>query len=819
MKTKRITMLLSAIAGLLAVSLAFTIPANQLKQDEIRIANLVKDDVCPPFFLLTQNGDTINPVLGINIDEPYSPKQTCGKCHDYELITSGYHFQQGKDEAADSLQASRSKWVSHAGNYGGNWCSPAPLYSYLSPKQNSSEKLMDMTSFDFVNKCGVCHPGGGSLEYDRNNRRYDEGMTDSNFGYKDGANNQLDGDYYKAYWKASGVIEADCFICHLPGYNNKERVRQIQQYNYQYAALAASGLGKVDGAVKSGEAITITYDNSKFNADGRLEPHIVKEPRNEACLWCHAKPGYKKRGADYTQRNDVHLAAGLKCVDCHPAGSAATDERINGYEMHQIAKGDDPGGVVRNDLDNTMRSCTDCHESGYLGAPYAAHSWLPQLHLEKIACQTCHIPDRYVKSAHYVASDVFNPGTKIPSKGKHLWTFYGPDMQYWNHYGDLEMMGYDDKPTFSFKPELIRYQGKIYPANRVHTSWPGLLTATDEALMQPKMSDVYKMWNSFKTNPESYPELAVIADDNEDGVIEINRPEEIDGLITAVTSMLNKTNYPLGDQKVVWVMNNRIYTSGRNYFELEMQAWEASPYGNVHTYNHDIQAANAALGAKSCTECHATNADFFYASVLQYPVNNSGIAETQPQYKVMGMNGFMVWLSAIREQYLKNIAFALLLILFVVIVLAVLFDINHRKAIINLKTFYLMLAYLASLAALLLIWIKPDLHAYILPERIVLDKNHFLISMIPFIAGFYVFFDLQQQLLKSSLRYKLLAVFLTLAAVSGLLIMIKFSAISGLVAFSFTLFELCIIVISLLVIIHFIGLPFQKMKRQGLATT
>jgi len=812
MELKRFAIPLAVITALMVFVVAFTMPQKQADNVASKTKKHIKDDVCPPFFLLTQNGETINPVLGINIDEPYSPKQTCGKCHDYELITSGFHFQQGKDEAADSLQASRSKWVSHAGNYGGNWCSPAPLYSYLSPKQNSTEKLMDMTSFDFVNKCGVCHPGGGSLEYDRNNRRYDEIMADQAFNFVDGAKNQLDGDYYKAHWKASGVIEADCFLCHLPEYNNKERVRQIQQFNYQYATLAASGLGKVDGAVKSGEAITITYDISKFNADGRLEPHIVKEPRNEACLSCHAKPGYKKRGADFSHRNDVHLAAGLKCVDCHPAGSAATDERINGYEMHQIAKGDDPGGVVRNDLDNTMRTCTDCHDKGYLGAPYATHSWLPQLHLEKIACQTCHIPNRYVKSAHYVASDVFNPGTKIPSKGKHLWTFYGPDIQYWNHYGDLEMMGYADKPTFAFQPELIRYKGKIYPANRVHTSWPGLLSAANEPLMQPKMSDVYKLWDSFKKNPAAYPDLAKINDDNGDGVIEINRPEEIEALIFSIGNMLANINYPIGDQQPVWVMNNRVYTSGEDFFELTMEDWEASPYGNVHTYNHDIQAANAALGAKSCTECHATNADFFYASVLQYPVDKSGNIALQRQYEVLGMNGFMVWLSAIREQYLKNISFALLLILFVVIVLALLFDINQRKAIIDLKPFYLTLAYAASLATLLLIWIKPDLHAYILPERMVLDKNHFLISMIPLITGFYMFFDLQKQAQQQSFRYKLLAVFLSLTAVSGFLIMIKFSAISGLVALSFSLFEFCMIVISLLAISHFLHTPFRKMK-------
>ena len=53
--------------------------------------------VCPPFFLKDEDGTIIDPVHGINQDRPYSPKKTCGACHDYDLITSAYHFQQGKN--------------------------------------------------------------------------------------------------------------------------------------------------------------------------------------------------------------------------------------------------------------------------------------------------------------------------------------------------------------------------------------------------------------------------------------------------------------------------------------------------------------------------------------------------------------------------------------------------------------------------------------------------------------------------------------------------------------------------------------------------
>jgi len=767
--------------------------------------------VCPPFYLLTEDGDTINPITGKNTDKPYSPKQTCGNCHDYDKITEGFHFQQGMNENPDSIQVSRAQWVLHPGNYGGNWCSPAPLYSYLSAKENQYEQLIDLTSYTFVSKCGICHPGGGSLEFDRNGKRYDKVMTDTSYGYKDGEKNNLDGDYYKARWQASGVIEADCFMCHLPQYNNKVRVQQIQKLNYRYAALAASGFGIVNGSVAENTPISIEYNKEMFMPDGTVEPNIIKEPRNTACLWCHAKPGYKKRGANFNARNDVHIRAGLKCVDCHPAGSMATDKRINERETHQFAKGDDPGGFVRNDLDNTMRTCADCHDNGYLGAPLAKHTWLPDFHLEKIACQTCHIPERYVKSAHYVASDVFNPGTKIPDKGKYLWTFYGPDMNYWNHYGDLEMMGFDDKPTFNFKPELVKYKGQIFPVNRIHTSWPGILTEGEKGLMQPKMSDMYKMWMTHKKDNSKYPELAKITDDNRDEVIEVNRPEEIDALIISVTKMLEDIEYPMVGKQVVWVMNNRVYKSADDNFELPMSEWEASPYGNVHKYNHDILPAKAALGANSCTDCHSFNSSFFYAKVLKYPVGNDGnpVPVYVAQYEYLGMSYFFVWLSTFRENYLKTMLYPVFILLILFVLLAIILAINKQYKYFEINKTFLAIIFLMVTGAFLLVWLKPDVHSYVLPDRLWFDKSHFMISMLALLIIVWSFLTMRKYNKNWDFLMYIQFVFIVLAIIAGGFMMIKFDAIESIVKIAYTLFDFAIVAGILTSIIYIVKKQFN----------
>jgi hypothetical protein len=43
------------------------------------------------------DGDTVSAANGSIYKEgpAYSPKQTCGKCHDYNSITKAYHFREG----------------------------------------------------------------------------------------------------------------------------------------------------------------------------------------------------------------------------------------------------------------------------------------------------------------------------------------------------------------------------------------------------------------------------------------------------------------------------------------------------------------------------------------------------------------------------------------------------------------------------------------------------------------------------------------------------------------------------------------------------
>lgn len=106
---------------------------------------------------------------------------------------------------------------------------------------------------------------------------------------------------------------------------------------------------------------------------------ITRVPTTEACLRCHEHSFSRdyKRGTPYTPTNDVHAAAGIPCTACHVT------------VKHKMAKGQDESDMVANDLPDVKVACSNCHgdspHGGETGEALNAH-------VDKIACQTCHIP-------------------------------------------------------------------------------------------------------------------------------------------------------------------------------------------------------------------------------------------------------------------------------------------------------------------------------------------------------------------------------------------------------------------------------------------
>ena len=284
----------------------------------------------------------------------------------------------------------------------------------MAKKDNTFAEEIDLTSFSWITAgsnpevgkpgCGGCHPGGGGLEFDRDGHRYDQRLQSNPVLAK-----SLAGDYYQSKWDKTGVVEADCLLCHLPGYSFKERVRNLGRLNFQWAIVAGSGVGLVKGSVKAGERPSVVYNKRFFNDDGRIVFNLEAEPNSQNCLFCHGPADMIKRGFSWNDHNnhDIHNARNIQCTSCHP-----------GDKEHQLAKGNENLSTVRNDLDNTIRTCKECHESGYMGAPKPEHRLIRPNHLEKLACEVCHIPElgrssAFVLMAVYAAKIYYVIGRKL----------------------------------------------------------------------------------------------------------------------------------------------------------------------------------------------------------------------------------------------------------------------------------------------------------------------------------------------------------------------------------------------------------------------
>lgn len=756
--------------------------------------------VCPPYKLRDEEGRVIDPVRGENATAPYSPKRTCGQegCHDYAKITEGFHFTQGKGEPVPALMAERYRWVSAPGNYGGNWCSPAPLYRQLAAKSNPGGRGIDMTSFEFVTAtCGNCHPGGGPLEFDRDGKRYDERMRDPASGLTPGGDNGFDGDYTKARWSETGVIEADCLLCHLPEYDFKRRNAQLALLNFRWAATEGAGFGQVTGSVKDGGTPQVSYDLKRFDKDGNALVHSVPEPRNETCLVCHAKPNWKKRGASFSPRTDVHIAAGIRCVDCHAAGSKAADPRIRAREAHQFGKGDCPSGWVRNDLDDTVRTCEDCHIAGWHNAPRASHAWLPPLHMEKLSCQACHIPARAVKSALVQASDVFNPAPYIEPPGKRIWVFYDQERNFWNHYGELEMFTAKDQPTNVTRPTLAVYKGKIYPVNRVHSAWVGWEEEGKTGLDMLFMRDFFGMWKAHReSGGAECPQLSAIRDDDGDGTLEVNRPEEIDALLAATREYLAKTGFPLEGKRLVWVSDDRAYASSKEWRTLPRLAHEATPYASVYKFSHDVAPARAALGSGGCTDCHARGSSFFERPVLATPfAPEDARPRWIPNYAILGYAPWEIRLGAFREGTLKPVLYGAIALAAGLLAILGLRELAVRREALSSRaarawSWVALVAYAAGGA---FVASSPELAEYMTARRFTADAAHFWIGAAVFLGALALSLDRPARWRGAPGGPAVLAIVWALLAftgISGGLVLLKPPALAGLTRWAYTGFDL-----------------------------
>jgi formate dehydrogenase gamma subunit len=528
----------------------------------------------PPVYLLDANGDFIDPINGENAEAPFSMKQTCGMCHDYDVITKGYHFQMGWDVISDDYGVESGRPWDLSNGFMGRWYPYA--FRQLAKKENSSADEIDLTVYDFVGfsatgydqpPCGACHPGGGGLEYDRDGNRYDEHLA---------ANPELaeslDGDYYQSKWDASGVVEADCFVCHLEGYDFQRRIDQLKQGNYKWAVVAGSRIGIVEGSVRRGSEPTVAYHKRLFNADGTITLEMSWPPPDENCVNCHGRSDVRKRGFSWNDifNPDIHQQQGISCTACHPAGLD-----------HQIAKGDSPTFTAAPEHEGTMMDCEECHRGGHLGAPVPDHEKVRPSHVANIACESCHIPSlkRAAALGHEASTGELEFRTRPP---------------------DAEEPG----AKGAWEPDYNRWDdGLVYNINHFLAVWWGNRDA--DGLIYPLFLSEHEVaWKEYGSD---------VVDDDEDGLKEVNRDEEIIAGLQAFAETL-RGNERFSEIHPVFLTGEKAYELDESG-ELVSSSLAGTPLeGGTYvdfSINHNTAATRASLGATGCDDCHAVDVHFF----------------------------------------------------------------------------------------------------------------------------------------------------------------------------------------------------------------
>ena len=541
--------------------------------------------------------------LSADSSAPYSPKRTCGTCHDYDRITSGYHFQQGRTDRDGKIVISdtfdpRLPWNLSPGMYGKH--SPASdESSQLARKVNPQLSEIDKSSFYFVRNCGSCHPGGGPGEYDRKGNLYYNEET-KKFGHElSGDPPALDGDYtpfsdgnrdYGAAWDKSGVSEADCLICHLKGYQWKERAEALRGRHFRTGPSVGAGWGALKPAQKEsgnpdGNEVTIDYTKKEIADFENLHLQLVRNPPDENCWACHARSCGKKTGLQWSPESDVHKSKGFSCISCHPAD-----------REHNFAKGNTLQETVRNDLDNTMFSCEDCHyKKKDRKAPSYRHPFSPR-HMKRIACETCHIP--FQTTSADLVYDLASTGTPVTYDTT---PFLSGD--------PLDPKKPVIEPTPStWYPQIRDVRGRIVPVKSLIVMYWGDL---DEK------TNVVKPLSLWKIRGMKIPPLK---DDNGDGIPEVNSSDEIKAFLKTL-----KSNDTLG----VAVAKHPVLLKGGFLYHLDKKGEvekikheQADPMD--FSLSHNVASGSMVLGARGCKDCHSKNSPFFLRKILTDPYDEKG---------------------------------------------------------------------------------------------------------------------------------------------------------------------------------------------------
>ena len=572
-----------------------------------------------------EKGDKIDP----NVDpseeviQPFSAKWTCGGCHSYGLISKGWHFNAAEPNVVHGRRG--QPWIYFDAKTGTQiLLSYRPWPGVFRPEQ------FGLTDRQFVRIFARQTPGGGVGE------RESEEPAEAVRQY------------------ISGKLEINCLSCHNGDHGQDQGgvtgyAVQISLGNLRWATAASCGFASVKGSANdmadmydpfdpfevemaaSGRKTPpgVTYNKSAFDEENRVLFNILREVPAQRCYYCHSNVYMgSEKSEKWSSDEDIHLKAGLTCVDCHR----------NGID-HNITRGYEGEDGVSSNPTAGGSSCAGCHlgqdssagpNSGRLGAPVPDHKGLPPVHFERLTCTACHSGPWPAAEPHVTKTSMAHRlGTPNVTKTR-------------------EMLPHIASPVFAKQAD-----GKIAPHKLV---WPAFWGVMNDANVEPvALGTVTKVIEGAFAKEDmplsgDWPDLTT------------------EHIVQGLTALSSDGSL---EGKAVYVGAGKLYSLDDAGKLVEADGHPAAePY--LWAFGHDVRPAAQSLGVRYCTDCHATDAPFFFGSV---PVDSPIAAERQRARKMVefeDIDGTYAWafaFSFVFRPWLKIVALGSCAVLAVVLLL------------------------------------------------------------------------------------------------------------------------------------------------------
>ena len=660
-----------AVMAFVAGSLGPSVPPTRAGDG---VENRVRDLSDAPYVHRIDVYDIDNRRVTADSTRPYSPRNTCGRCHDYDVISHGWHFgafASGSDGSsppdADDVDDGRrgEPWIWTDARTG----TQLPL-TYRDWDHAYAFVDLELDPWGVTRQFGARLPGGGVGEAGRPVATDRDAETHPR-------------------WKLTGSLEIDCLVCHaaVGTYDFSRRREQIDDQNFAWAPTAAARIGDVKGSVArlkddadpTSTAVakrmpSVTYAEGRFESDGKVYFDIVGSPSNESCRQCHSQrwvvepsgdPSDEASGGvisdgswvgeDWFHDDDVHLQAGMACTDCHRNGIGhdlvrgfVGQSRHDGVRIETLTcvgchlGGDGVGGeAVGRDPDGNNSPRFLSSRGGRLGSPRPAHAGLPPIHFERLSCTACHsgpIPgDRAVgvmtSFSHGLGRGEHWTGRELPRMAGPVFASL-PDRPNGRHHAaaapEPDSHGDNDGRVHPMRAMWPAFWGTI-PGNDAEDVTGNDAGEVDGVIQPLDPDDVYEVTRrSLRVRRDFQSEL-------------VDAPEKFEANMVKALRAIAEAFPDSG--RPVYVSSGRVLTLSEDGETLNDQP-SNDPAVAMRTWPlaHNVRPAGWSLGIGGCTDCHVDDGAIFASTVTPTgPIRSTGDAILMADLQGVDGNERALW--------------------------------------------------------------------------------------------------------------------------------------------------------------------------------